>query len=92
MLGALKSPLGVAGGLLLAEKVGGMVQQRGWFGGASSTAFNRFGVPGLIGVAGYLLAKKGGLVGNLGQGAIVNSVVHIAGGFMSSLDTNFGSY
>ena len=73
-----------AAGLVVGEKLGGMIAGRlpgpSWLPGAA------------LAVGGLFLGSRGGLVGKLGYGAAVTGVLHVVSGFTNAVDVDFSSF
>lgn len=87
MIGAVKNAAFAAGGLIVAEKVGGLI------GGYIPPSLPSFTLPAVMALGGAYLGGRGGIVGKLGYGMAVNGLLHVAATFLGGrVDTDFGSY
>lgn len=85
IVNGLKNAGLAAGGLIVSEKVGQMVQ-------AKASGLPAWALPAAFLVGGAYLGQRGGLAGKVGYGAAVNGALHLATAFFPSVDTNFSSY
>lgn len=88
VVNSLLPAVATAGGMILSERGFGMLRDK-WVGDGPPTTTQAMVMPVAIGAAGYYLSHKGGMVGNLGKGAMIVGVLHLAGRFLGGWDTDF---
>lgn len=83
MIGAVKNAALAAGGIVVGEKLGGMVAGR--VPGFSDPRI----LAGAMAVGGSYLGSRGGVVGKVGYGLAIAGLLRLVGSFMPGVDVNF---